>query len=102
MSTRRTILRELSRNGHNGNGFTRPGSLSGFASKPERYQAAVNQLLQERLINGTKDEDGRLAIAINEHRLDDVRREIRPLWTRPVAWLGVLVVIAAAAAVTLL
>ena len=102
MSTRRAILRELSRNGHQGNGFTRPGNLAGFSSKPDRYQAAVNQLLQERLINGTKDEDGRLAIALNEHRLDDVRRELRPLWARPAVLLGVLVVIAIAAAFTLL
>lgn len=102
MTTRRAILRELSRNGHNGNGFTRPGNLTGFAAKPERFQAAVNQLLQERLINGTKDEDGRLAIAINEHRMDDVRRELRPVWTRPAAWLAFIVLIAAAAAFTLL
>lgn len=98
MSTRRTILRELSRNGHEGNGYTRPASIAGFAGQPARYQAAVNELLQERLINGTKDHEGRLAIAINHQRMDDVRRELRPFWLRPVAWVGLLAIVAAGAA----
>lgn len=98
MSTRRTILRELSRNGHEGNGFTRPANIAGFAGQPARYQAAVNTLLQERLINGTKDEEGRLAIAINHQRIADVRRELRPFWMRPVMWLTIVALAAAGAA----
>jgi hypothetical protein len=87
MSPRRTILRELSRqNGEATNVYTRPASIAGFAEKPARFQAAVNELLQERLINGTKDEEGRLAIAINAQRLKDVRRELRAWWQRPATW----------------
>jgi len=89
MSPRRTILRELSRqNGEaTANGYTRPANIAGFAEKPARFQAAVNELLQERLINGTKDEEGRLAIAINAQRLKDVRRELRAWWQRPATWI---------------
>jgi hypothetical protein len=46
----------------------------------------VNGLLQARLIEGAKDEDGHLAIALNPHHLDAVRREIRPLWGHPAFW----------------
>lgn len=84
MTPRRTILRELHERHAEGNGrYTRPGVITGFAEKPSRYQEAVNQLLQERLINGTKDEEGRLAIALNEHRLADVQKELRPWFARP-------------------
>lgn len=96
MSARTTILRELRRLHQNGAArYTRPASIGGFAEKPSRYQEAVNRLLQERLINGTKDEEGRLAIALNEHRLADVRKELRPWFARPATWL----VVAAAALV---
>jgi hypothetical protein len=87
MSPRRTILRELSRSdAQASNGYTRPASITGFAEKPARFQAAVNELLQERLINGTKDEEGRLAIAINTQRIQDVKRELRAWWQRPSTW----------------
>ena len=95
MTARRTILRELSRNA--GAGFVRPATINGFSANPARYQAAVNALLQERLINGTKDDEGRLAIGLNDQRMQDVHRELRPIWMRP-AVLLVLVVIAAGAA----
>jgi hypothetical protein len=103
MSARRTILRELSRHGgSNGNGYTRPTSITGFSQKPERFQAAVNQLLQDRLINGTKDEEGRLAIAINQQRLADVKREMRPWFARPAVLILLLGLVAAGVAATLL
>ncbi len=92
MSPRRTILRELSR--VQGNGLTRPNSIRGFAKRPAQYQAAVNALLQERLINGTKDDDGRLAISLNEHRIADVKRELRPWFARPVTWVAAFALIA--------
>lgn len=96
MSARRTILRELSRHGgNNGNGYTRPATINGFSQKPERFQAAVNQLLQDRLINGTKDEEGRLAIAINQQRLADVKREMRPWFVRPAMLILLLALVAA-------
>ena len=79
-SPRRMILRELTRRRSEGNGgYTRPASITGFQAKPSRFQAAVNELLAERLINGTKDGDGRLAISLNEHKLADVRKELRPV-----------------------
>jgi hypothetical protein len=68
--------------------YTRPADIGGFTARPERFQAAVNTLLQERLINGTKDSEGRLAIAINQHRQDAVRRELRPWYASPIAWLA--------------
>lgn len=103
MTPRRAILRELTRRRTAGDeGYTRPGSIAGFDAKPARYQAAVNELLQERLINGTKDQEGRLAIALNEHRLADVRKELRPFYARPVAWLGLVVVVSVAAALVIL
>lgn len=95
MSARRTILRELNRNATAGH--MRPAAINGFEANPSRYQAAVNALLQERLINGTKDPEGRLAIGLNEQRMADVRRELRPIWARPVVWLAIMVVAAGAA-----
>lgn len=91
MSVRRTILRELKeRREQDAAGYTRPGTIDGFAQRPARYQQAVNALLRERLINGTRDAGGRLAIAINEDRFADVERALRPIWTRPVVWLAAI------------
>ena len=99
MSVRRMILRELSKRQAEGvNGYTRPGAIAGFAEQPSRYQEAVNKLLQERLINGTKDEEGRLAIAINTHRIADVKKELRPWYGRAATW---ALALGAAAAVAL-
>ncbi len=100
MTPRTTILRELSRSRQNGNGsgFTRPSDIAGFDRHPEKYQKAVNQLLSDRLVEGQKDEEGRMAIAINPHRADDVRKELRPVWARPITWV-VLILLAVAAGV---
>jgi hypothetical protein len=96
MTARRTILRELARrHGQNGGAYTRPGSIAGFEQQPARFQNAVNALLQERLINGTKDDEGRLAIALNQQRIDDVRRELRPWFVRPMGLMLALVAVAA-------
>jgi hypothetical protein len=98
MSTRRTILRELNSRHENGNGgYTRPGSIAGYDRQPAVYQAAVNALLQERLINGTKDNEGRLAIALNSQRMSDIQKELRPWFVRPGIWLAVIAIAAAAA-----
>jgi hypothetical protein len=88
VSPRRTILRELNQRDRNGEpAYTRPSSIAGFADQPARFQQAVNQLLGERLINGTKDAEGRLAIAINEYRRAAVERELKPWYARPAALL---------------
>ena len=99
MSPRKTILRELDQlHSDKGNGrYARPSAIPGFGEQPSRYQEAVNGLLKERLIYGKKDEEGRMAIALNPHRLATVRRELRPWFARPMIWLvaiavGVLVV----------
>ena len=92
MSARRTILRELSR--ANVDGHIRPATISGFSTNPSRYQEAVNALLQERLINGTKDHEGRLAIGLNQQRMSDVHRELRPFWAKPVVWVALMVIVA--------
>ena len=86
MSPRKTILRELSRNHESAETFTRPSAIRGFSEQPEKYQKAVNELLQARLVEGRKDDEGHMTIALNEHRMRDVRREIRPLWASPALW----------------
>jgi len=99
MSARRTILRELSARHERGEvGYLRPAAISGFADEPSRFQQAVNQLLQERLINGTKDDEGRLAIGLNTHRIAEIRKELRPVYARAGLWVVGLVVIAVAVA----
>ncbi len=97
MSPRKTILRELTRTRDHGGPktLTRPDTIKGFAGKPAEYQKAVNQLLQDRLIEGQKDEEGRMAVSVNDHRLADVRRELRPIWAQPTVWLTAAVLLLA-------
>lgn len=98
MSPRKTILRELSRSYdvHGTPGFTHPATIAGFERAPEKFQKAVNQLLSDRLIEGRKDDDGRMAIAINGHKIQEVRKELRPLWANPLLWAGVAAMAVAA------
>ena len=94
MSPRKTILRELDQlHTDEGNSrYARPSSMPGFGRQPSKYREAVNGLLKERLIDGMKDEEGRMAIALNPHRLATVRRELRPWFARPMIWLGAIAV----------
>ncbi len=92
MSPRKTILKKLDQI-HEGEGagrYTRPNALPGFGGKAAKYQEAVNGLLKDRLIDGKKDEEGHMAIAINPHRISDVRRELRPWFARPATWFAVV------------
>jgi hypothetical protein len=66
--------------------------MPGFGAQPSKYQEAVNGLLSERLIDGKKDDEGHMAIALNPHRLDAVQKELRPWFARPVLWLVVFAV----------
>ena len=87
MSPRKTILKELTQSqSGSSTTYTRPSSISGFSEAPDKYQKAVNELLQARLVEGRKDDEGHMAIAINEHRIEDVKRELRPMWARPSVW----------------
>ncbi len=98
MSPRKTILRELSRH-HDLKGrdaLTRPSEIPGFTDRPADYQKAVNQLLQDRLIQGRTDDEGRLTIGINDHRAQEVRKEMRPVWMHPGVWVLLVAVLAAA------
>jgi len=98
MSPRKTILRELSRThqqASEGPSFTRPSSIAGFSEQPDKYQKAVNELLQARLVEGRKDTEGHMTIALNQHRMSDVRRELRPLWARPALWVVIVLLVAA-------
>lgn len=91
MSPRKTILRELARaEAGAGTQYIRPSTLPGYAQEPEKYQKAVNELLSDRLLEGRKDEEGRMAIAINQHRRKDVEKEIKPLWANPLLWFAVV------------
>ena len=89
MSPRKTILRELDQL-HDGEGagrYTRPSAMPGYGGNAAKYQEAVNGLLKDRLIDGKKDEEGRMAVALNPHRIAEVRKELRPWFTRPMTWL---------------
>ncbi len=94
MSPRKTILRELDQlHPDMGNGrYARPSTMPGFGEQPSRYQEAVNGLLKERLIDGRKDEEGRMVIALNPSRLATVQRELRPWYARPTIWVGAITV----------
>lgn len=99
MSPRKTILKELSRSEAGSSPtYVRPPTIRGFSDQPEKYQKAVNELLQDRLLEGRKDAEGHMTIALNEHRRSDIERELRPIWARPTVW-AVLVLIAALGAV---
>lgn len=97
MSPRKTILRELTRTRDQDGpeALTRPDTIAGFAGRPAEYQKAVNRLLQDRLIEGRKDEEGRMAVSVNDHRLAQVRRELRPIWAQPAVWLSAAVLLLA-------
>jgi len=95
MSPRKTILKELAGSGTSA--YTRPSSITGFSEAPDKYQKAVNELLQARLVEGRKDDDGHMAIAINEHRIAEVKKELRPVWARPSVW-ALITVLAAVGA----
>jgi hypothetical protein len=99
MSPKKTILRALSdRQGPEaGNARVRPSTIPGFHEAPEKFQQTINALLKERLIEGERDEEGRMAISLNTHREKDVRRMLRPVWAHP-AFLTLLAVGAAVVA----
>ncbi|MGE0157755.1 MAG: hypothetical protein AB7T31_00010 [Gemmatimonadales bacterium] len=100
MSPRKHILRELASRSEAGatHAYVRPSEIPGYTGAPERYQAAVNELLRERLVEGRSDADGRLSLSLNAHRLDDVRKALRPAWARPSVWIAAAVVAALLAA----
>lgn len=88
MSRRKRILRELHRF-HRERGkdsYTSPQALAGFDRNDPKDTAALNRLLQERMIRGTRGEDGAMAIAVAKGRLDQVRRMIRPWYGQPLVW----------------
>ena len=99
MSPRKTILRELAQAGTDT--YTRPSTISGFSAAPDKYQKAVNELLQARLVEGRKDDEGHMAIAINQHRQKEVDRELRPVWAHPAVWAAVVVITAVGAVVAI-
>jgi hypothetical protein len=94
MSPKKHILRELELVGEPGStySYVRPADLPGYTTSPERYQAAVNELLRERLIEGRSDAEGRMSIALNAHRIADVRKALRPAWAKPAVWLAAAII----------
>ena len=102
MSPRKTILRELARaEAGSGTPYVRPSSIPGFSKEPEKYQKAVNELLSDRLLEGRRDEEGHMAIAINQHRRKDVEKAIKPVWASPLVWIALALLAAAGVAATL-
>ena len=96
MSPKKHILRELTLVGEPGSSYAylRPSDIPGYDAAPERYQAAVNELLRDRLIEGRSDADGRMSIALNAHRIQDVQKVLRPTWARLSVWVVVAIVAA--------
>jgi len=93
MSPKKAILRTLAAAHETGGAtYTRPASIPGFEADPERFQGAINELLRDRLIEGRKDAEGHMAVALNAHRLADVKRHLRPAWAHPVVWAAAVVV----------
>lgn len=103
MTPKKTILTELSRAYDPSTGAThvRPATIAGFAAEPEKFQKAVNELLQARLIEGRKDDAGHMAIALNAQRMDEVRRHLRPAWAHPAVWAVVILLGAVGAGLVL-
>jgi len=99
MSPRKQILRTLSqlREQEGESALLRPATIAGFSENPEKFQRAVNELLKDRLIDGMKDAEGRMALTLNSQRVVDVRKEIRPVWARPALWAMVTLVVAVVA-----
>ena len=96
MSPKKTILTALrgASDEQRGGTYIRPPSIPGYTERPDRYQQAVNELLQARLVEGRKDSEGHLTIALNDHRRQDVERMLRPLWAKPTVWALVVALVA--------
>ena len=99
MTPRKTILEALSRaRDLEGPGvFTRPSTITGFNDRPADFQKAVNDLLKDRLIEGQSDDEGRMTIALNDHRLGEVKKVLRPAWAHPGVWVAATLVLVAVA-----
>ncbi|NNM05621.1 MAG: hypothetical protein HKO65_11090 [Gemmatimonadetes bacterium] len=85
MSPKKTILKTLAKqvNGDGTPAPIHPSAIPGFQQAPGKYQETINALLKDRLIEGNKSADGRMAISLNSHKEKDVRRVLRPLWAHP-------------------
>ncbi len=95
MSARKTILRELNRRYGTGgqSRYARPDTITGYGTQEAKFRAAVNELLKDRLIEGMRGPDGHMVIALNDHRVSQVQKELRPWWASPVVWaLGTVLV----------
>ena len=88
MSPKKSILRALQRAHEESgdHGYVRPSSIPGFSQSPDRFQKAVNELLRDRLIEGRKDAEGHMVVALNAHRIADVRKRLRLAWAFPALW----------------
>jgi hypothetical protein len=98
MSPKRRILKALAEEQGKGGSAApvRPSTIPGFEEAPEKYQQTINILLKDRLIEGFKDEEGKMAISLNTHRQREVRRVLRPVWAHPAVLIMLLAVFAAA------
>ncbi len=98
MNYRKAILRELYKfyEDKGPNNFAVAHTLKAFSPGNKKFLTAVNQLLEERLINGSKvplyvDPDGVLAIAINPVSLVDIKRELRSWYRDPKFLIGTMI-----------
>ena len=79
----------------------RPSTIPGFQHAPEKYHQTINTLLKDRLIEGVRDPEGRLAISLNVHRAREIEKVLRPIWAHP-AVLTLLALVAAVAGISIL
>ncbi len=87
MSPRKTILRHLHQvHQADPEEFTRPASIAGFDPGDPKHTAAMNALLQDRLINGVKSPEGGIAIAVNRGNIAAVQKALRPWYADPRFW----------------
>ena len=95
MSPKRTVLRTLSEKFSQGGPETlvRPATIPGFQDAPEKYQKTINGLLKDRLIEGMKDPEGHMALALNAHRMREVKKVLRPVWAHP-AFIAIMALVA--------
>lgn len=103
MSPKKTILKALSgcQDEEGSVKPVHPATIPGFQQAPEKYHQTINTLLKDRLIEGVKDPEGRMAISLNVHRTREIKKVLRPIWAHP-AVLTLLALVAAAAGVSIL
>ncbi|MGI9627898.1 MAG: hypothetical protein ACR2QM_13760 [Longimicrobiales bacterium] len=92
MTPRKTILRELQAAGPDS--FVQPSRIQGFESDSAKFRETLNELLKDRLITGSKNEDGDLVVAVNPARAKEVSRALSSPLSSPAFLIGAGIAVA--------